>query len=69
MSKPQKGDPQKDEDVIGYVSGGTKLFTSSALKNYDQKTLRDVRCALEHWLADINKYLDFRNEQGRGGKR
>jgi hypothetical protein len=64
-----KGNPKDDREVYKFISA-LKLKTASRnLVKLDQKTLRDFKHAMEHSLADVNRYLDIRNEQGRGGKK
>ena len=64
-----KGNPKDDREVYKFISV-LKLKTASRfLVKLDQKTLRDLRHAMEHSLADVNRHLDIRNEQGRGGMR
>ena len=63
-----KGDPKKDKAAIAWTDDGKKLFDSRFLKNLDQRTLRATKRALMRLTAEVDYYLDVRNEQGRGGK-
>ena len=63
-----KGDPKEDKAAITWASDGKKLFDSRFLKNLDQQTLRATKRVLMRLIADVDYYLDVRNEQGRGGK-
>lgn len=64
-----KGDPAVDKSAIEWIKSGKALFQPKTLTNLDQRSLRDIRRGLEHLTAEVNFYLDIRNEQGRGGKK
>ena len=51
-------------EIVGSVSRITEVFCS----NISQKDLRDALFVLRRRSAIVEKYLDIRNEQGRGGK-
>jgi hypothetical protein len=68
MSKPVKGDNAIDEEAISLIAELKKIDNARFLRNLSQKVLRDMKFQHERNLASLNKYLDIRNEQGRGGK-
>lgn len=52
------------EQAINSVKG-TSEYVIANIKRLRQKNLRDIKFELEILLANVNKYLDVRNEQGR----
>ena len=69
MSTPVKGKNEIDLTAIELTNKMKRTEKAGFLKNLSQKVLRDMKFQHERNLAGINKYLDIRNEQGRGGKR
>jgi len=69
MSRPVKGKDEVDSTAIELIRTMKEIEKAGFLKNLSQKVLRDMKFQHEKNLAGINKYLDIRNEQGRGGKR
>lgn len=63
-----KGDPSVDQNYLTSINTLKSQTTTSTLRNLDQKSLREVARTLKKMVADVEFYLDVRNEQGRGGK-
>ena len=68
MAKAVIGDPKVDEVISNSVGKLVEVLTDpEILANLDQEVLRDIRFDLDLCSIYVNKYLDVRNEQGRGG--
>ena len=64
-----KGNPEVDKrfsELVKTLRAGT---STKVLRNLDQKVIRRSVRELKKVLADLEFYLDVRNEQGRGGKK
>lgn len=68
MSNPIKGSPEVDKKYTKLVEELKKNTDVSTLRNLNQKCLRKASRDIKKVLADLDFYLDIRNEQGRGGK-
>ena len=64
-----KGDPQVDKTYEAIVKTLKLGSSSRILRNLDQKVLRFSVREIKKVLAELEFYLDVRNEQGRGGKK
>ncbi len=64
-----KGDPQVDKTYEAIVKTLKLGSSSRILRNLDQKVLRLSVREIKKVLAELEFYLDVRNEQGRGGKK
>ena len=64
-----KGDPEVDFKYASLIGTVKKESSTKILRNLNQKTIRSAARELKKVVADLEFYLDVRNEQGRGGKK
>lgn len=64
-----KGNPEVDEKYAALVKTLKSESSTKILRNLNQKTLRSAVRELKKITAELEFYLDVRNEQGRGGKK
>lgn len=64
-----KGNPEVDLKYSELIKTLKKESSTGNLRNLDQKVLRSAIRDVKRVLAELEFYLDVRNEQGRGGKK
>ena len=68
MSKPIRGDITVDKKAIDEAKRFHNTYCDyDILRQLDQRTLRDMIFMNKNVARHLERYLDMRNEQGRGG--